>query len=139
MLVLQVIRRGVQACATWDGFANEVEFCTLVESVKIIVNNHPWDGGHVENEDIFALNIPPSTKTFQYSRLSAFDNPYQVDGDMTICVVTYSYGAVSIFSHKELQMDNVKDYIQYVGLLEDILLMEYGIISLSIIFCDVHG
>jgi hypothetical protein len=54
-------------------------------------------------------------------------------------MVTYYYGVVSIFSHEELQMGNVKDYIQYVGLLKDILLKEYRIISLSIIFCDVQG
>jgi hypothetical protein len=62
-----------------------------------------------------------------------------VDGNTTICMVTYYYGVVSIFSHEELQMGNVKDYIQYVGLLKDILLKEYRIISLSIIFCDVQG
>lgn len=139
MFVLQVIWRGVQACATWDRLANEVEFHTFFEWVYIIVNNHQWDGGHVENEDIFVLNIPSSTKTLWYWRLRAYGNPYQVDGDTTICMVTYYYGVVSIFNHDELQMDNVKDYIQYVGLLMDILLMEYGIISLSIIFYDVHG
>ncbi len=62
-----------------------------------------------------------------------------MDGNTTICMVTYYYGVVSIFSHEELQMGNVKDYIQYVGLLKDILLKEYRIISLSIIFCDVQG
>jgi hypothetical protein len=62
-----------------------------------------------------------------------------MDGNTTICMVTYYYGVVSIFSHEELQMDNVKDYIQYVGLLKDILLMESGIISLFIIFVMCMG
>ncbi len=111
----------------------------FVEWVYIIVNNHQWDGGPCKKWKHICIEYPTLYKDIIISRLRAYGNPYQVDGDTTICMVTYYYGVVSIFKHKEVQMDNVKDYIQYVGLLKDILLMEYEIISLSIIFCDVHG
>ncbi len=39
------------------------------------VNNHQQYGnGHVDDENIFAFNIPSSTRAFQYSRVKAYGN-----------------------------------------------------------------
>jgi hypothetical protein len=39
------------------------------------VNNHQQeDNGHVDDENIFAFNIPSSTRAFQYLKVRAYGN-----------------------------------------------------------------
>ncbi len=81
-----------------------------------------------------ALSIPPRTKAKMYTKIKAYGNHFHVDDASITSHVTYDSGVVSIFSHGD-DPNNVKPLgqLQYVGVLKDILELDYGIISTHVV------
>jgi hypothetical protein len=97
-----------------------------------------WDHRHAHDAfddlNIVALSIPPCTKAKRYTKIKIYGNDFRVDASSTTGHVTHDSGVVFIFSHGD-DPNNVRPLgqLQYVGVLKDILELDYGIISTHVV------
>ena len=75
--------------------------------------------------------MKPSQRATRYSRITAFGNHFRVDDSNITKLKSYNSGVASVF---ELPTENVgNESIHYVGVLKDILLLDYGGLNMQII------
>ena len=72
--------------------------------------------------DTVLLSNPPSLKCKRYARMTAYGNHWRVDDEYSRSMFTYDCG-VACFEVNEHSMGSGKDF---VGVLEDIILLDYG-------------
>jgi hypothetical protein len=88
---------------------------------------------------VVALSIPPSTKTCNYKKIKAYGNHFHVDDQTSVGCVTYDSGVASFFIHNNVDDNHHPSrQLQYVGVLKDILQLDYGTMSTPIVLfrCD---
>jgi hypothetical protein len=76
------------------------------------------------------LSIPPSTKTCSYKIIKAYGSHFRVDDQTIVGCVTYDNGVASFFNHNNVDDNHHPSrQLQYVGVLKDILQLDYGTMS----------
>ena len=90
--------------------------------LKNRVHSADLDMSDPNESDTVLLSNPPSLRCKRYARMKAYGNHWRVDDDYSRSLHTVDYG-VACFEVNEQSMGSGKDYL---GLLEDILLLDYG-------------
>jgi hypothetical protein len=112
---------------------------TLVVWITNVVQEHWLAGGTFDDQDVVALSMPPSTKACSYKRIKAYGSHFCVDDQTSVGCVTYDSEVASFFSHKNVDDNHHPSrQLQYVGVLKDILQLDYGTMSTPIVLfrCD---
>jgi hypothetical protein len=103
----------------------------LAKWVQGAIQKAQHQGQAMEDIDVLALCCLPTMTTSRYQRLKTYGNHYQVSSCSTAGLVNYDCGVASIFNQQQMHDEYVP--IQYVGVLEDIYLLDYGPISSLIV------
>ncbi len=109
----------------------EMTYPTLAKWVQGVVREAQHQGQAMEDHDVLALCCPPTMTTLRYQQLKAYGNHYWVSSCSIARMMNYDYGVASIFNQQQMRDENVA--IQYVGVLKDIYLLDYGPISSPIV------
>lgn len=108
----------------------------LADWIQAVVLNSDVDMHEAEDRDRLLLSVKPSQRAMRYSRITAFGNHFRVDDASTARLRSYNSGVASIF---EMPSENAQNLsVNYVGVLKDILLLDYGGLSTQMILlrCD---
>ena len=100
------------------------------------LQNADVDLSNPTDMDQFLLSNKPAQRGTRYRRVLAFGNHFHVEDEHTIHLLSYNSGVASIFQQ---QSENGEESIvNYVGVLRDILELDYGTLSRRIIVmrCD---
>lgn len=103
----------------------------LEEWIERIVRESDLDLKKPENMDRLLLSKKPSQKATRYARVTAFGNHFRVEDESTNELVSYNSGVASVFqlpSHSAGESS-----VNYVGVLKDILELDYGALHSQII------
>jgi hypothetical protein len=96
----------------------------LEEWIKEEVSRRPLNTSSVEEMDLRLLSRKPSQRATRYLRMKAYGNHFRVDDPTTAQLQTYDSGVASIFHVPTEDAREVS--INYVGVLKDILKLDYG-------------
>jgi hypothetical protein len=112
----------------------------LATWVRTIVQNHIPDGGRIEDMDVMQLSMKPQMTISRYAKVTAYDNHYRViiDNEATTRA-TYDSGVTYIFQQPHATNEGMTlGSIQYVVVLKDIILLNYGPVSQPMVLfkCD---
>ncbi len=94
------------------------------------------DPNNLEDLDMVLLCGKPSHIVTWYTRMKAYGNHYKVEYSKTRLLQTYDSGIASVFDVPIQDAANVS--VNYVGVLKDILKLDYGPVHTPIILfrCD---
>jgi hypothetical protein len=107
---------------------------TLVVWITNAVREHRLAGGTFDDQDVVALSIPLSTKACNYKRIKAYGSHFCVDDQINVGCVNYDSGVASFFNHNNVDDNHHPSrQLQYVGVLKDILQLDYGTMSTLIV------
>jgi hypothetical protein len=82
------------------------------------------DAHNPEDIDRLLLSTKPSQRAFRYTRMKAFGNHLRVEDTTSTTMQTYDCGVASVF---QVPMVDARDLsVNYVGVLKDILKLDYG-------------
>ena len=93
--------------------------------VRKEVHNHPHDPNNSDDMDRILLCSRPSQKATRYTRMRAFGNHFRVEDAQSSVLQTYDSGIASIFEMPAANPES-KVSLNYVGVLQDILKLDYG-------------
>ena len=93
--------------------------------VKKAVHNGDYDPNNIDDMDRILLCSRPSQKTTRYTRMRAFGNHFRVEDSQTALLQTYDSGIASIFEVPTTDSQSEVS-LNYVGVLQDILKLDYG-------------
>lgn len=82
--------------------------------------------------DVLSLSNPPSWKVLKYKSIKAFGNHYRVNVDGGMDWETYDCG-IGAFFQEEVGTSSPNWKLSFVGILSDIWLLDYGIVSEPVI------
>ena len=89
----------------------------------------------LDNMDLLLLSFPPKLKAYSYKKMKAYGNHYRVHDDNNSLYVTYDSGIASTF-HANItgqSSQSATSPFSYVGILVDILRLDYGPTSMPIV------
>jgi hypothetical protein len=119
-------------CRRWEflceGDPNTPVFEKWVSEVLPRVNLDVID---TEDFDKLLLCRPPSQRATRYYRMRAFGNHFRLEDKASSRMVTYDSGVASVFQVPVTDAREVS--VNYVGVLKDILKLDYGPISSPVI------
>ncbi len=101
--------------------------------------------GRIKDMDVMQLSIKPQMIASRYAKVMAYDNHYRVTiNNEATTMTTYDFKVASIFQQPHATNEGVTlGSIQYVGVLKDIILLNYGPMSQPMVLfkCDwcTHG
>ena len=84
-----------------------------------------------EHMDRLLLSRKPSQRATRYPRITAFGNHFRAEDDRTARLVSYNSGVASVF--KETSQDARETSVNYVGVLKDVLELDYGPVQTPVI------
>ena len=93
--------------------------------VKKAVHTHPHDPNNGDDMDRILLCSRPSQKATRYTRMRAFGNHFRVEDSQSALLQTYDSGIASIFEVPTIDSQSEVS-LNYVGVLQDILKLDYG-------------
>jgi len=96
------------------------------------IMNHIAQGGQIKDMDLMHLPIQPQFYASRYTWIRSYGNHFRVCGDthMNTSMATYDSSVASVFQQQqESQEGTTLGSVQYVGVLRDIILMDYGPVS----------
>jgi hypothetical protein len=96
----------------------------LEEWIKEEVSRRPLNTSSTEEMDLRLLSRKPSQRATRYLRMKVYGNHFKVDDPTTAQLQTYDSGIASIFHVPTKDAREVS--INYVGVLKDILKLDYG-------------
>jgi hypothetical protein len=100
------------------------------EWVKVIVHGHPMDPNNLEDLDKVLFCSKPFRIATQYTKLKAYGNHYRVENSKIELLQTYDSEIALVF---DVPIQDVVIFVNYVGVLKDILKLEYGPLHTPII------
>ncbi len=116
------------------------EVQNLASWVREAIWSHVTQGGVLEDQDAFHLSVLPSLFASRYTKMKTYGNHYRVFID------TYGntnalddYGVASVFHQEQQSIEGTRlGVLQHVGILKDIILLDYAPISQPVILfkCD---
>ena len=119
-------------CRAWSLEADENrETPVLADWIERTVQASNLDLRKAEDMDRFLLSKRPSQRATRYGRVLAFGNRFRVDDDTTGHLVSYNSGVASLF--QEVSENSQESSVNYVGVLKDILELDYGALTMKII------
>jgi hypothetical protein len=100
--------------------------------VKGVVHGQQLDLGNLDGLDVVLLCNKPFQVAMQYTKMKAYGDHFRVEDPNSRLLQTSDTGIASMF---EQQIVVVRDQmsVQYVGLLKDILKLDYGCVRSPII------
>lgn len=104
---------------------------TLPQWMERTVRDTNLDLRNPEDMDRLLLSRKPSQKATRYSRIMAFGNHFRVQDESTERLMSYNSGVASVF--KETSEDARESLVNYVGVLKDVLELDYGPVQTPII------
>jgi hypothetical protein len=104
------------------------------EWVKEAVRQMPLQTSNVEEMDLRLLCRRPSHRATRYTGMKAFGNHFRVQDRRTDHLLTYDSDVASIF---DVPSENAREVsINYVGILKDILKLDYGPLQTPVILMN---
>jgi hypothetical protein len=98
------------------------------------------NGNVLDEMDAYHLSIKPSSDASRYTLMKAYGNHYRVIGETNVnTMATYDYGVASVFQQAQGPGGVCAlGPMQYVGILQDIILLDYGLVSIPVVLfkCD---
>ncbi len=134
-------RRGHRTTSRPVEFPQELqEVQNLASWVCEAIRSHITQGGVLEDQDALHLSVFPSLFASRYTKMKAYGNHYRVSIDTYgNTSATYDSGVASVFHQEQQSTEGTRlGALQYVGILKDIILLDYGPISQPVILfkCD---
>ena len=93
--------------------------------VRKAVHDHEHDPNNIDDMDRILLCSRPSQKATRYTRMRAFGNHFRVEDSQSALLQTYDSGVASIFEVPSMESQSEVS-LNYVGVLQDILKLDYG-------------
>ena len=105
--------------------------------VRKAVHTHPHDPNNGDDMDRILVCSRPSQKATRYTRMRAFGYHFQVEDSQSALLQTYDSGVASIFEVPTVDSQSEVS-LNYVGVLQDILKLDYGPLRTPVILfrCD---
>ncbi len=113
--------------------------------IQNAIRTHIANGSTIEDKDVMHLSMKPKPIALRYTKMKAYGNHYRVnEGGAKTTMATYDSRVTSIFQQPQTTHEGTTlGSIQYVGVLKDIILLDYGPISQPMVLfkCDgnTHG
>lgn len=107
------------------------EMPSLADWMQRKVGESDLDLHNPEHMDRFLLSKKPSQRATRYARVTAFGNHFRVEDDSTRYLLSYNSGVASVF--QEIAGNVCESSVNYVGVLQDVLELDYGALSTKII------
>jgi hypothetical protein len=99
--------------------------------VQEILETEDLDVNKAEDFDKLLLSMKPSQRAIRYCRMKAFGNHFRVEDAASTRMQTYDSGVASVFT---IPIADARDVsVNYVGVLKDILKLNYGPLSSPIV------
>ena len=99
--------------------------------IKGALGPHNIDVTNPDDMDALLMCTKPSQKAIRYMRMKAFGNHFHVEDDTSTRLLTYDCGVASVF---QVRADDARDVtVNYVGVVKDILKIDYGPVSTPVI------
>jgi len=108
----------------------------LAEWIQDTVIRSELDLRKPNDMDRLLLSKKPSQRALCYSQIMAFGNHFHVEDEMTTRLLSYNSGAASMF---QLSLESAVDsLVNYVGVLKDILQLDYGALhtQINMLHCE---
>jgi hypothetical protein len=99
--------------------------------VQEILETEDLDVNKAEDFDKLLLSMKPSQRAIRYCRMKAFRNHFRVEDAASTRMQTYDSGVASVFTIPTADARDVS--VNYVGVLKDILKLDYGPLSSPIV------
>jgi hypothetical protein len=99
--------------------------------VQEILETEDLDVNKAEDFDKLLLSMKPSQRAIRYCRMKAFGNHFRVEDAASTRMQTYDSGVASVFTVPTADARDVS--VNYVGVLKDILKLDYGPLSSPIV------
>jgi hypothetical protein len=97
------------------------------EWVRELSQAEPLDVTDPDDFDKLLLCTPPSQRALRYCRMKAFGNHFRVEDEASSRMLSYDSGVASVF---EVPTADARDVsVHYVGVVKDILKVDYGQLS----------
>ena len=93
--------------------------------VRKAVHNHPHDPNNRDDMDMILLCSRPFQKGTRYTRMRAFGNHFRVQDSQSALLQIYDSGIASMFEMPAADSE-YEVSLNYVGVLQDILKLDYG-------------
>jgi hypothetical protein len=99
--------------------------------VRTAVRNHADEAPTAVDVDTLLLCIRPSQKATRYTKMKAYGNHFKVQDESSSRMQTYDSGIASIF---DVPTEDARDVsVNYVGVLKDILKLDYRLLRNPVI------
>ena len=99
--------------------------------IKVAVHRHHVDPNNADDMDRVLLCSRPSQVATRYTRMKAYGNHFRVEDPQSATLQTYDSGVASVF-HMSTP-ESASATLNYVGVLKDILKLNYGPLRTPII------
>jgi hypothetical protein len=101
------------------------------EWVRGDATHNDFDSSNPKDIDRLMMSTKPSQRVVCYTRMKAFENHFRVEDVASTWLQTYDSGVASIF---QVPMPDARDVsMNYVGVLKDILKLDYKLVRTLII------
>ena len=100
--------------------------------VRRAVQNQPHEPNNIDKIDRILLVSRPSQKATRYTRMRAFGNHFRVEDSQSALMQTYDNGVAIVFEMPTADSQSEVS-LCYVGVLQDILKLDYGPLRTPII------
>ena len=119
-------------CTQWEEEKGANPDIPIFEKwIKDAVHRHPVDPNNADDMDRVLLFSRPSQLVTRYTRMKAYGNHFRVDDQQFATFQTYNSGVASVFHMSSTESDLTT--LNYVGVLKDILKLNYGPLRTPII------
>ena len=99
--------------------------------IRDAVHRHPVDPNNADDMDLVLLCSRPSQLATRYTRMKAYGNHFRVEDPQSAVLQTYDSGVASVFHMSSTETEPAT--LNYVGVLKDILKLNYGPLRTPII------
>jgi hypothetical protein len=89
------------------------------------------DASNHNDMDRLMLSTKSSQRALRYTQMKAFGNHFRIEDDSSTRMQTYDSGVVFVFKVPSADATDVS--VNYVGVLKDILKLDYGLVRTPII------
>jgi hypothetical protein len=115
----------VIVCRQWEALhGTDATILPFEEWVKGAVRSTEVDVNNSEDMDRLLLTTKPSQIATRYTRMKAFGNHFRVADESSRRLMTYDSGIASVFHVPMADAEAMS--VNYVGVLQDILQLDYG-------------
>jgi hypothetical protein len=100
--------------------------------IRDVVHNHHVDTNDADDMDRVLMCTRPSQLATRHTRMMAYGNHFRVEDQHSSMLQTYDSGVASVFHMSSMGSEEVT--LNYVGVLKDMLKLNYGPLQTLVIF-----